>query len=80
MKDDSNGKPVKITPAGEAGAFMIVRMTQTPAVSQLLDEHGVPYWMDQFFGSYHGEPPVIFFNFGPKVEPETVQCLLDAQP
>lgn len=80
MVNSSTRKPLTVTPAGDAGAYLIAPLQQLEAVQHLLDENKISYSVDEITISLDGEPEVIFIDFNSGTDVQAVQRILDRVP
>jgi hypothetical protein len=77
MTDPLTKKPIRVSADGSAGPYIIVQLSQVPAIREVLDRNSIPYWVDETAISIDGRPAVTFVNLGARVEAQLVQNVLD---
>ena len=77
MIDTSTKTPLRVWPGGTAGPYIIVPMTQLDELRQVLDKHGLRYWVDEFSIELNGAPATTFVNMKRGVEVTSLQMILD---
>lgn len=63
---------------GTAGPYIMVPVSQLAQVQQLLDEHGIGYYVDENAISLDGKPEIVVIDLGYRSDPRRVQSILDA--
>ena len=77
MIDVSTKKPLYVSSDGDAGPYIMVPVQQIDDVRTLLDNHNIPYWVDEDAISLDGKPEVTVVNLGHGSDAATVQTILD---
>jgi hypothetical protein len=80
MIDVTTRRPLYVSTAGDAGPYILVSVEQLATVKELLDAHGVSYWVDEEALSIDGGPEITEINLGRQCDPKAVQRLLDSLP
>jgi hypothetical protein len=80
MIDSITNDKLHVTSTASSGSYIIVPVSQLPALRNVLDSGRLRYDVDEVSISMDGKPPVIFVNFRHGIDPRTVQELLDQQP
>jgi hypothetical protein len=70
-------KPLQVRNEGTAGPYIRLPESQLEEVCQILDRHGIKYWVDELRTSLDGAPFIAVINFGLKGGPDAIQSLLD---
>lgn len=80
MKDMTTRQPLCVSTDGEAGPYIMVPVGQLDRMKFLLDTNKVSYWVDEEAISLDGKPEVVVINLGRRIDPKTIQGLLDSIP
>jgi hypothetical protein len=78
VKDIATKQPLRVSGSGKASPFINVPVSQLGAIQRLLEQHGVPHFVDEFFISLNGAPEeamVILSRSGDSIK---VQRILDS--
>jgi hypothetical protein len=77
MKDAAVKKSLYVSTDGTAGPYIMVPVSQLTDLRQLLDQHGVHYFVDEDAISLDGAPEVAVVNLGRNGDAMSVQKILD---
>jgi hypothetical protein len=80
MTDVMTNKPLRLGLLSTGGSEMRLPASQLDAVRQLLDAHGVTYWVDDSQISFDGGPYLAYIHVSNRTAPAKVQALLDSVP
>lgn len=80
MTDATTHKPLYVESDGTAGPYLTVPVSQLAEIRQLLDRHGIRYWVDEYAISMDGGPEETDINFGRGGDPHAIQAILDSVP
>lgn len=78
MTNKATNQPLHVSVNINAPPHLWLPMSQVERVQQLLDAHGVRYWLDDLAISWNGEPETTVINFSHGTDAEAVQRMLDA--
>jgi hypothetical protein len=73
----STKTPLRVSPGGRAGPYVMVPVSELDDIKKLLDEHSVAYWVDENAISLNGEPEVTYINFRDGIDAMRIQRVLD---
>ena len=76
MIDVTTNTPLRVV-AADFGPHMRLPYVQVKKVRQVLDAHGVNYWVSESVLSLNGGPEIATIYFGRNVDARTVQTILD---
>jgi hypothetical protein len=77
MIDQRTNSPFRVKSDTIAGPFLSLRLAQLDRVCEVLDRHGIYYWVDSTAITLDGKPPVTVINFGRKGHAGQIQAALD---
>jgi hypothetical protein len=77
MIDEVKKKRMQVDSDVIAGPFLRLPLAQLASVREVLDRHGIDYWVDSEAIALDHRPPVIFINFGRKGDAAQIQAILD---
>lgn len=77
MIDPGTEKPVRVLVDPETGPYIRLSRLAVDQVQQLLKDHGVSFWVDQYWFSVDNRPAVGYVFINKKTDPIQVQTLLD---
>jgi len=80
MNDVSTEKPLCVSTVGGVGPFMMLPLSQLEEVTQLFEDQGIRYWVEEDAISLDGGPEIVVINFGRHGDAEAVQRVLDECP
>ncbi len=80
MKDKRTGLPLCVSIDRRAGPYLTVPFDQMASVRKVLDQAGIPYWVDETAISVSGGPMISVINFSRSLNPDVVQDALDRAP
>lgn len=80
MIDSSTKKPLHVLTAGAAPPYITISVKQLAAVTRMLDDNHVKYWVDEDAISLDGGPELTVINLGRGVDAGAVQRMLDSVP
>jgi len=78
MIDSTTRKPLRVSTEGTAGPFIEVPDSQLDELRQVLDSHGVHYWIEEEVISLNGGPYIAVVNLGRAGDANAVQAILDS--
>ncbi|MBI1918125.1 MAG: hypothetical protein HYS12_25825 [Planctomycetes bacterium] len=78
MTDATTKNPLRVSTIGTAGPFIRLAFTQLDEVRQLLDRHGIRYWVRENAISLDGGPEMIVVKLGREGNAAAVQAILDS--
>ena len=78
MIDHTSQRKLQVTPAGDAGCYIMLPVEDVEKVRKLLDTTDTNYWVDEGAVSLNGGPFVTVINFPPGTKADAVQQLLDS--
>ena len=78
MIDAMTQKPLHVSNVGTAWQYIHLPVSQLAEVEQLLEKHGVRYWIDEDFISLDGAPETAVVNLGRGADADAVQAILDS--
>ena len=78
MIDVATQKPLTVSGRGTEWPRLIVTVLQLPAVRQLLDKHGIRYYVREDVISWNGGPEEATVEFGRGADGEAIQALLES--
>jgi hypothetical protein len=70
-------KPLRVQNEGTAGPYIRLPESQLEEVREMLDRHGISYWVAETRTSVDGKPFNAVINFGRKGDPEVIQRIID---
>ncbi len=79
VTDTTTHKPLRVVP-DKAIPYIWVPATQLPALQQLLDSHGIRYWVSSNLISWDGGPYKAIVNLRRGTDASAVQAILDGVP
>ncbi|MBI2823380.1 MAG: hypothetical protein HYX69_01675 [Planctomycetia bacterium] len=77
MIDAKTNKPLHVSTDGTAGPYIMVPRSQLEELKQLLNNHSVPYWVDEDAISLDGAPAIAVVNLGRGTDADAIQGILD---
>jgi len=77
MIDLTTHKKITVSTDGEAWPYIMLPLEQLDAVTVILQENNVPFWVDSDAISLNGKPEVAIVNLGRGADAVHVQQLLD---
>ncbi len=80
MIDVTTNEPLQVTDAGEGFSYIRLAMSQLDAVRNLLDQHGIQYYLSEHIISFDGGPEKTNIHINRRSGPTTVQAILDSVP
>ncbi|MBA4063315.1 MAG: hypothetical protein C0501_06305 [Isosphaera sp.] len=80
MTDPRNQKRVEVRRREGGGGSFSLLSDRVPEARAVLDQHGVPYWMDDIEISSDGGPYISRLVLSVKADLDLVQRLLDTLP
>lgn len=78
MNDTAMNKPLRVSTDGTAGPYIMVSVSELGKLKQVLDGHGVRYWVEENAISLNGRPHTTVVNLGRGADAHAVQRLLDS--
>jgi hypothetical protein len=78
MIDTSTSERLLVCTEGSMGPFIELPLSQLDQVKQLLDDHGIYYWVAEDVVSWDDGPEIAELNLGRKGDAQAVQALLDS--
>jgi hypothetical protein len=78
MIDATTKKPLNVSTDGTAGPYITLPVSQLTEVQQLLDSHGIRYWVEEDFLSFNGAPEEAVIDLGHGANAGSVQAILDS--
>jgi hypothetical protein len=78
MKDMATKEPLRVSPGGKAGPYLIVPFSQLAALQRLLDQHSVAYTVEEEVISLNEGPEEAMVNLGRSGDSQQVQKILDS--
>jgi hypothetical protein len=80
MIDVTTNKPLLVTDAGQGASYIRLAMSQLDEVRQLLDKHGIQYWLSEHIISFDGGPAKTNIHISRRSGPAATQAALDSVP
>jgi hypothetical protein len=80
MIDVTTKRPIHITTEGTSRPYIRLPVSQLTEVQQLLDNHGIRYWVEENFLSYNGGPEKAIIDLGRGADAGAVQAIFDSVP
>ena len=77
MIDAMTRKPLHVSTDGTAGPYIMLPVSQLDEVRQLLDDHGIRYWVEEDVISLNGAPETAVIDLGRAANVEAIQAILD---
>lgn len=77
MIDSSTHQTIQVTGDRASPGLIMAPVNQLDAIRQVLDHHRIPYWVDEEYISFDGDPDVAFINFSRDLDPNLVQQFLN---
>jgi hypothetical protein len=77
MIDAMTRKPLHVSTDGTAGPYIMLPVSQLDEVRQLLDDHGIRYWIEEDVISLNGAPETAVIDFGRGADVDAIQAVLD---
>jgi len=77
MIDSMTQRPIVVSTDGDAGPYIIVPMDQLDAVTTLLQDGHVDFWVDSQAISIDGQPEVTVVNLSGDADAGQIQQRLD---
>jgi hypothetical protein len=77
MIDAMTWKPLQVSTDGTAGPYIMLPVSQLDEVRQLLDDHGIRYWVEEDLISLNGAPETAVIDFGRGADVDAIQAVLD---
>jgi hypothetical protein len=71
-------KPLVVSTGGGAGPYIKAPVSQLDEIRQILDSHGIRYWVSHLAISWDGAPEVINIEFGLRGDAQAIQSVLDS--
>ena len=78
MTDVNTHKPLHVVTAGGVWPYISVPFTQLDDLKQILDSHGIKYWVEENVFSMDGGPEIATVNFGRNGDAHAIQAALDS--
>ena len=78
MENLVSKQPICVWNEGIAGPYIMLPEAQLGQLRGILEQHGVPYWVDELTISLNEEPPEALVNFGRDADPKAIQKILDS--
>jgi hypothetical protein len=78
MIDSTNQAAIVVSTEGTAGPYIMVPLDQLEAVTSVLRDNQISFWVDAYAISLHGRPEIAVVNLDRRVNAAQVQRLLDA--
>jgi hypothetical protein len=78
MLDMYTRKPLRVVEAGHLAPDIRVAVDQVNQVRDVLDAHGIPYWLDHMTISVNGQPARTIIHVRKGQDPQRVQAILDS--
>jgi predicted RNase H-like HicB family nuclease len=75
--DATTKRPLHVSTDGTAGPYIMLPVSQLTEVRQLLDSHGIRYWIEEDFISLNGAPEDAVIDLGHEANTGAVQAILD---
>jgi hypothetical protein len=80
MIDVITNKPIRVTDGGEGASYIRLAVSQLDTVRQLLDQHGIQYWLSESILSVNGGPAKTSIHISKRSGPAAAQAVLDGVP
>ena len=77
MIDKTTRERLSVSRDGTAGPYLMVPVEQVPRVRELLNKHGISFWVDSDAIALDGQPAIAVVNFGRHGEADQIQAILD---
>lgn len=77
MNDATTRKPLRVSTDGTAGPYILVPVSQLDDVRQVLEGHGIRFWVEEDVISWNGAPEVAVIDLGRGADPGAIQAILD---
>lgn len=78
MTDTTTQKPLRVSNEGTAGPYIMLPYSQLNDLQQLLDRHGVRYWVRENIISIDRGPAIVTVDLGRGSDLHAVQAILDS--
>lgn len=83
MTDTVNNTPLQVLVSGTPEknvAYVRVPTAQLGEVTQVLERHNIPFWVNETYVIWEGVPPMRTIYFRSWVNPQEAQAALDSVP
>lgn len=77
MIDSTTHRPIVVSTDGDAGPYIIVPVDQLEAITAVLQDGQVDFWIDSHAISIDGQPEVTVVNLSSDADAGQIQGLLD---
>jgi hypothetical protein len=78
MTDTAMNRRLRVSTDGTAGPYIMVSVSDLGKLRQVLEGHGVSYWVEEDAISLNGRPHTTVVNLGRGADARAVQRLLDS--
>jgi hypothetical protein len=78
MIDVTTNRPIHVTAKGTSRPYIELPVSRLDEVQQLLDSHGIRYWVEEHFLSFDGGPEEVIIDLGHGADAVAVQAILDS--
>lgn len=78
MIDVTTKRPLSVSAKGTSRPYITLPVSQLDEVQQLLDSHGIRYWVGEHFLSFNGAPEEAFIDLGREADAAAIQAILDS--
>ena len=78
MTDVSTSKPLHVRNEGGVGPYIDVPFMQLDELKQILDSHGISYWVAENVISIDGGPEIATVEFGRQGNEVAIQAAIDS--
>jgi hypothetical protein len=80
MIDTATKRPIQVSTEGTSRPYIRLPVSQLIEVQQLLDGHGIRYWVEENFLSFNGGPEKATIDLGRGADAGAVQAIFDSVP
>ena len=78
MTDVTTHSPMRVSTLGGAGPYIRLPYSQIDDLKQILDSHGIRYWVAENAISFDGGPEYVIVDFGRNGDAIAIQAILDS--
>ena len=78
MTDVTTHNPMRVSTLGGVGPNIRLPYSQLDDLKQILDSHGISYWVRENAISFDGGPEYVIVNFGRNGDANAIQAVLDS--
>ncbi len=78
MTDATTQRPLRVSTDGTAGPYIMVQFNQLAAVTAILEQNRIDFWVGEHAISLNGQPEIVVINLGRGADPLVAQSALDS--